>query len=76
VLYCEVRNQERTAAKQKAAEEASACAPQAILHVIDQGQRQPLELSRLEGLSTAACANLNADINAKPILAKTLRNLL
>ena len=75
VLYREARNQERAAAKKKATEEAAAAAPQPVLHVIDDGQRQPLDPARLEGLIADACVNLNTDIRPEPIVAETLRNL-
>ncbi|MFM8610232.1 MAG: ribonucleoside-diphosphate reductase subunit alpha, partial [Burkholderiaceae bacterium] len=69
VLYRERRAQER--AKQSAQE-----APQApVLHVVDGGQRVPLDMAALRELINAACAGLNADVKAEPILAETLRNL-
>ncbi len=69
VLYREKRAQER----------ATQAAPQAaqapLLHVIDNGQRTPLDLERLQGLIEAACINLGADVKADPIFSETLRNL-
>ena len=76
VLYREARNQER--AEQKKAAEAAASAAKAskpTLHVTDNGQRVPLNQERLEALIAASCRNLNADIQAAPIVAETLRNL-
>ena len=69
VLYRERRAQER--AQQKA--EAVAAAP--VLHVLDQGERVPLDLPTLQALLEQACAGLNADVQPAPILAETLRNL-
>ncbi len=69
VLYREKRAQER----------AIQTTPQAtqtpVLHVIDNGQRTPLNLDRLLGLIVAACTNLGADVKADPIFSETLRNL-
>ena len=69
VLYRERRAQER--AKEKQAQVAQT----PILHVMDGGQRQPLDLERLKGMIETACANLGADVKAEPVLAETLRNL-
>jgi ribonucleoside-diphosphate reductase alpha chain len=69
VLYRERRSQER-------AHQAQAVQPtQAVLHVIDGGQRIPLDLARLQGLIEAACVGLGADVKADPIVAETKRNL-
>ena len=73
VLYREARNQERAAAKKKAAQEATTPAP--VLHVIDNGHRLPLDQSFLCGLIKSACNDLNPDIKAEPIVNETLRNL-
>ncbi len=76
VLYRDRRNQER--AEQKKAAEAAAAAAAAtapVLHVTDNGQRVPLDQARLLALIEASCRNLNADIQAAPIVAETLRNL-
>ncbi|WP_428420218.1 ribonucleoside-diphosphate reductase subunit alpha [Methylibium sp.] len=69
VLYRERRAQER--AKQGAAP----AAPTPALHVIDGGQRVPLDTARLRALVESACANLGAEVQAGPILAETQRNL-
>ncbi|MDP1790777.1 MAG: ATP cone domain-containing protein, partial [Methylibium sp.] len=69
VLYRERRAQER--AKQGAAPTAPAVA----LHVIDRGQRVPLDTGRLQALVESACANLGSEVQAAPILAETQRNL-
>ena len=69
VLYRERRAQERA---QKVEQQAPA-AP--VLHVIDNGQRVPLDLVRLQTLIESACVNLGPDIHAQPIVAETMRNL-
>ena len=69
VLYRERRTQERA----KQAPAANVVAP--LLHVVDGGQRIPLDVAKLGGLIEAACAGLGKDIKAAPILAETLRNL-
>jgi len=67
VLYRERRTQERQGEATQPAE--------SLLHVIDHGQRVPLDLPRLNALIEAACANLGADVQAAPIVAETKRNL-
>jgi len=69
VLYRERRSQER-ASQGQAAQPA-----EAALHVIDGGQRVPLDLANLQALIEAACVGLGADVKADPIVAETKRNL-
>ncbi|MBZ8141937.1 ribonucleoside-diphosphate reductase subunit alpha [Rubrivivax gelatinosus] len=69
VLYRERRSQER--ARQAAAPRPAA--PE--LHVLDGGQRLPLDADALRSLIESACAGLGADVSAEPILAETRRNL-
>jgi ribonucleoside-diphosphate reductase alpha chain len=69
VLYRERRAQERA----RQAVPAAAKAPE--LHVIDDGQRVPLDLAALRALIESACAGLGAEVSAEPILAETRRNL-
>ena len=69
VLYREKRTQERARAKEQNAPQA------AQLHAIDNGQRVPLDLSRLQDLIRTACDGLGPDIRFEPIMAETLRNL-
>jgi ribonucleoside-diphosphate reductase alpha chain len=69
VLYRERRSQER-AHQVKAVQPA-----EATLHVLDGGERVPLDLARLQGLIEAACVGLGADVKADPIVAETKRNL-
>ncbi|WP_235501209.1 ribonucleoside-diphosphate reductase subunit alpha [Hydrogenophaga sp. Root209] len=69
VLYRERRTQER-------AHQAEVAKPtEATLHVIDGGQRVPLDLLRLQALIADACSGLGKDIHADPIVAETKRNL-
>ncbi|MEK8085308.1 ribonucleoside-diphosphate reductase subunit alpha [Aquabacterium sp. A3] len=70
VLYRERRTQER--AKQ-ASEQQAAALP--TLHVIDKGQRVPLDLARLQALIESSCEGLGEDVKPAPILAETQRNL-
>jgi len=69
VLYRERRSQERLRQGQAAAPQEPA------LHVIDRGQRVPLDMAKLQALVESACAGLGADVKADPILAETRRNL-
>ncbi len=69
VLYRERRAQER--ARQATPTPAKA----AELHVIDGGQRVPLDMGALRSLVESACAGLGDDVEAEPILAETRRNL-
>jgi len=69
VLYRERRSQER-------AHQVQAAKPaEAVLHVMDGGERVPLDLARLQALIEAACLGLGADVKADPIVAETKRNL-
>ncbi len=69
VLYRERRAQERS----RQSTPAVAKAPE--LHVLEGGQRVPLDMDALRGLIESACANLGADVKAEPILNETRRNL-
>lgn len=69
VLYRERRAQER--AKQGQAPVAA----EPALHVLDRGQRVPLDLGRLQTLIESACEGLGVDVRPEPILAETKRNL-
>ncbi|HSV79171.1 MAG TPA: ribonucleoside-diphosphate reductase subunit alpha, partial [Ramlibacter sp.] len=69
VLYRERRAQERA----KQAQDQKPAAPQ--LHVLDAGQRVPLDTETLRGLIVAACEGLGADVKPEPIYAETQRNL-
>ena len=69
VLYRERRAQER--ASQVA--QAQPAAP--TLHVLDDGRKVALDEGYLRALIEAACQGLNADVQAEPIFAETMRNL-
>ncbi len=69
VLYREKRTQERARVKEQDA-------PKTVqLHAIDNGQRVPLDLERLQDLIRTACDGLGPDIRFEPVMAETLRNL-
>jgi len=69
VLYRERRTQER-------ARQATPETPKApVIHVLDGGQRIPLDLDHLKGLIDFACQNLGSDVKPDPIIAETMRNL-
>ena len=70
VLYRERRAQERAATRQE-----SDAAAQATLHVVENGQRRPLDIEALRGLITSACLGLGEFVNADTVLAETVRNL-
>lgn len=71
VLY-----RERRAAERAAKGEAPA-APSELssIHVIDNGQRRPLDLGALKRLIATACAGLGDDVKPEPIVQQTERNL-
>ena len=71
VLYRERRSAERAAK----GEAPAAPPPAETLHVMDGGQRRPLDLAALQAMIESACADLGADVKAAPILAETQRNL-
>ncbi|MEP7284068.1 MAG: ribonucleoside-diphosphate reductase subunit alpha, partial [Rubrivivax sp.] len=69
VLYRERRAQERA----RQGMPATPAAPD--LHVVDGGQRVPLDLAALRALMESACAGLGDGVSAEPILSETRRNL-
>ncbi|MBP0131920.1 MAG: ribonucleoside-diphosphate reductase subunit alpha [Nitrosospira sp.] len=71
VLYREERTRER--ARQKAA--IAAEMPASILHVMEGGNRVPLDTARLLALIESACAGLNETVSATLILKATLKDL-
>ncbi len=73
VLYRERRSQERAKQAQKDGRDPRPAT--AALHVIDGGQRFPLDEARLQELVESACAGLGADVRPEPILSETRRNL-
>jgi ribonucleoside-diphosphate reductase alpha chain len=69
VLYRERRTQERA----RKVAQAAPSAPQ--LHVLEHGNRIPLDLDYLTSLVGNACSGLGEEVRPGPILAETLRNL-
>ncbi len=69
VLYRERRTQERAHVKEQQAPAVPA------LHVIDGGQRVPLDVNHLQALINDACMGLSSDVKPDPIMAETMRNL-
>ncbi|MEW6415254.1 MAG: ribonucleoside-diphosphate reductase subunit alpha [Pseudomonadota bacterium] len=68
VLYREKRAQERAAAKAAGVSEAT-------LHVIEDGQKKPLDTARLAAILADACAGLGDNVRAEPIMQTVLRDL-
>ena len=71
VLYRERRTQERAQVK----EEKAAVSAHPKLHVLDGGQRVPLDINYLQGLIVNACQGLGKDVHPDPIVSETMRNL-
>jgi ribonucleoside-diphosphate reductase alpha chain len=69
VLYRERRSQERARAG------VSAVVKAPDLHVLENGQRVPLDMEALRTLVYTSCENLGAEVQPEPILAETRRNL-
>ena len=72
VLYREKRNAERAA--QKAADKAAGV-PEQVIHVVEDGQKKPLDLAKLAATIHAACAGLGDEVRAEPILQTVVRDL-
>jgi ribonucleoside-diphosphate reductase alpha chain len=71
VLYREKRAQAR-------AQEAASKKPptaQPVLHVLEGGERRPLEIARLAELVQSACVGLGGTVDSQLILRETLKNL-
>ena len=71
VLYRERHAQER--ARQQQEQQAPKAPP--TLHVLDNGQKVPLDMAAMRERIQGACAGLSADVKPEPIVAETLRNL-
>ena len=69
MLYRERGAQERA----RSAKPAPVAEP--VLHVVDRGQRVPLNAALLQSIVASACAGLGDDVQPEPILAETRRNL-
>lgn len=72
VLYRAKRMDERRAAKE-AAGGTPVAAPQ--IHVVDGGERRPLDINDVHALVGAACSGLEKHVDADAIVAETLKNL-
>ncbi|VXC52895.1 ribonucleoside-diphosphate reductase subunit alpha [Massilia sp. 9I] len=72
VLYRAKRMEERKAAKEASGATAAA-APQ--IHVVDGGERRPLDVNDVHALVNAACSGLEKHVDADAIVAETLKNL-
>ncbi|QAU33520.1 ribonucleoside-diphosphate reductase subunit alpha [Janthinobacterium sp. 17J80-10] len=70
VLYRAKRMEER--AQQQAAKPAQQV-PE--LHVVEAGQRRPLDLVKVQAMIAAACVGLEKHVDADAILSETLKNL-
>ncbi|MDB5840515.1 MAG: hypothetical protein JWQ23_2467 [Herminiimonas sp.] len=71
VLYRAKRMEER--AQQKAGKPDGGVVAQ--LHVMEDGQRRPLDMNQVRDLITAACIGLEKHVDADAILAETVKNL-
>ena len=69
VLYREKRTQER------AAQKAAGIAAATTLHVLEDGQKKPLDIAALSALLGDACQGLGDNVRAEPILQTVLREL-
>ena len=69
VLYRAKRMEERALQQSVSPSDA----PQ--LHVVENGQRRPLDINQVRDLITAACVGLEKHVDAEAILAETLKNL-
>lgn len=68
VLYREKRAQERAAQK-------AAGVPEITLHVIEDGQKKPLDIARIAALLADACSGLGENVTAEPVMQTVLRDL-
>ncbi|TFW34039.1 ribonucleoside-diphosphate reductase subunit alpha [Massilia horti] len=72
VLYRAKRMEERRLAKE-AAGATQVATPQ--FHVIENGERRPLDMDKVTSLINAACSGLEKHVDADAILTETLKNL-
>ncbi|MDR2031590.1 MAG: ribonucleoside-diphosphate reductase subunit alpha [Azoarcus sp.] len=75
VLYRERRAEERAAAAKAAADAGEAGAAAAVLHVLVDGERRPLDRQALRARAEAACAGLGAEASARTVFDLTLKSL-
>jgi len=70
VLYRAKRMEER------AQQQATKAAPAVMqLHVVEDGQRRPLDMNQVRDLITSACIGLEKHVDADAILSETVKNL-
>jgi ribonucleoside-diphosphate reductase alpha chain len=72
VLYREKRAQARA---QEVAQRKAATGQQPVLHAVENGERRPLDVGRLQALVQTACAGLGEAVGPEGILQETLKNL-
>jgi ribonucleoside-diphosphate reductase alpha chain len=73
VLYREQRAQARAREKLARAQAEAAASP--ALHVVENGERRPVDLAALDRLLAAACEGLGAAADPAPVREATLRDL-
>jgi ribonucleoside-diphosphate reductase alpha chain len=73
VLYREKRAQAR--AQESAQKKSATAANEPVLHVVENGVRQPLNHAKLNALIESACAGLGKEVDGSIILQETLKNL-
>ncbi|MGE0874178.1 MAG: ribonucleoside-diphosphate reductase subunit alpha [Burkholderiales bacterium] len=71
VLYREERAKARAQEKTGRADAAG----QPVIHVVEAGERRPLDVSLLRRQIEAACADLSVEVRPEPILENVLRDL-
>ena len=68
VLYREKRNQERAAARAEAGHESA-------IHVLENGNRHPLDMTALLGRVESACEGFGGEVDAQAVLQAAVRDL-
>ena len=71
---CSTARSGRKRARRKRRRRRTAAA-QPVLHVVENGERRPLDLARLKALVESACAGLGEAVRPEAILQETLKNL-
>jgi ribonucleoside-diphosphate reductase alpha chain len=73
VLYRAKRMGERSQKQAEAGGSQDAATPQ--IHVIEDGERRPLDMAQVRDLISAACIGLEKHVDANAILSETVKNL-
>ena len=73
VLYRAKHMEERRALKEAQGGSSDIAAPQ--IHVMENGERRPLDMNQVRDLINAACVGLEKHVDADAILAETVKNL-